>query len=217
MFAERAFALLAELEQNNTKDWFDAHRDAVRTELQTPFEHMLERASARLEGGAAPLRGGKHTMFRMHRDVRFSKDKSPYNSHLSGVLTPSGSKAESEGLVYVHLDVEGGFLAAGFYKLDPKALAPLRDAIINDPDGFKAVLTHLERRDLALSDEFVLTRMPKGYDAHADAWFADHIKRQAFYVRASLTRQDWLSDAALDRIVAIAEDAAPLLAFFARR
>ena len=78
-----AFALLADLEANNNKAWFDANRVRVRDEVQVPFAAVLEAVTAALDDAPLPLIGGPHTMFRMHRDVRFSADKRPYKYRMS--------------------------------------------------------------------------------------------------------------------------------------
>lgn len=205
MIADHAFQLLSELKANNAKEWFDAHRDAIKHEVQAPFEHVLERVTEGLSGSGFPLRGGRQTMFRMNRDVRFSRDKSPYSEHVSGVLTPSGTKAEGGGLVYLHLDAEGGFVAAGAYKLDAKSLGPIRDAIVASPERFRKVLDDLKAAGLALSDEMALRSMPQGFTAHADDWFAPHLKLQSFMVRRTLAREDWISGAVVDHVVHFAE------------
>lgn len=119
MFKDRAFDLLEGLEADNSKGWFDAHRDEVRTLLQEPFAATLSAISDRLASSETPLSGSERTMFRMSRDVRFSNDKSPYSTHVSGVLTRSGAKSEADGVAYLHLEKHGGFVAVGWYKLIP--------------------------------------------------------------------------------------------------
>lgn len=215
MFTERAFQLLADLKADNTKAWFDAHRDAVKRELQLPFERVLEAVTDGLSGSDLPLRGGRQTLFRMNRDVRFSRDKSPYSTHLSGVLTPTGTKGEGGGLVYLQLDLDGGFLAAGAYKLDPKGLGPIRDAIVADPDRFRDLLAGLRAAGLALSEEMTLRSMPNGYKAHAEAWYAPQLKLQSFITRQALARSDWTSGAVIDRTIRFATACASLNRFVA--
>jgi uncharacterized protein (TIGR02453 family) len=92
-FTPRSFELLEELAANNEKTWYDEHRDELQTYLRKPFAVVLELATDRLAETAVPFVGGAKTMFRQHRDIRFSKDKSPYSTHISGLLMPSGTKA----------------------------------------------------------------------------------------------------------------------------
>jgi uncharacterized protein (TIGR02453 family) len=88
--APDAFAFLENLAANNDREWFNANKKTFATELERPFVHLLETLSARLADASRPLSGGKTTVFRMNRDVRFSDDKRPYKTNLSGLLTPSG-------------------------------------------------------------------------------------------------------------------------------
>ena len=143
-FTRKSFELLKELEENNNKDWYDEHREDFETYLRSPFAEVLERASDRLDETATPLIGSARTMFRQNRDIRFSKDKSPYNTQISGVMTPSGTKAEKSGLLYLQLDATGGMLACGFYQLRASELAPIRDRMLEKPKEFSKVLKDLE-------------------------------------------------------------------------
>ena len=95
LISDTSFSLLAELAENNRKDWYDANKGDLKTHCLTPFAEMLEHISNRLVDSPYPLEGSAKTMFRMYRDVRFSKDKTPYKSTVSGMLTPSGAKAAS--------------------------------------------------------------------------------------------------------------------------
>ena len=213
MVSDHAFTLLTELDANNNKAWVDAHRVALKAEVQEPFAAVLEAVSAALADAPLPLSGGKHTMFRMNRDVRFSADKRPYNPHVSGVLTRSGTKDEMAGLVYVHLGPDECFMAGGFYRLPPKALGPVRDRIVASPARFRAVLDGLEAAGLALDREHSLRAMPQGYAGQASEWYADYLKLQSFVIRRDIAREAWVSGAVVDEIVTFARAAAPLIAF----
>lgn len=138
-FTQKSFDFLEDLAANNERDWFQAHKDDFQTYVEAPFLDLLEDLSARLQDSNIPIKGSKKTMFRMNRDVRFSKDKSPYKTSIAAVLTPSGTKKESGGLLYVHMDRSGGFAGTGWYNLSPKALGPFRDAMVDDPDAFSQV------------------------------------------------------------------------------
>ena len=86
-----------------------------------------------------PLRGTpKTSIFRIHRDVRFAKDKRPYKTHAGAVLTRSGQKSDP-GLFYIHIAPEGCFCAAGFYDLSPVRLHALRAAMAGEPARFLAM------------------------------------------------------------------------------
>lgn len=213
MFTEKAFELLAGLEADNSKQWFDSHRDEMREVVQKPFANVLEAVTARLADGPIPLKGGEHTMFRMNRDVRFSKDKSPYNASVSGVLTHGGTKKEDDGLTYLHLDVRGGFMASGLYNLPPKALAPIRDRIVERPDEFEAAIAGIETAGFSLSRDDALTGMPAGYAQYADASYAQYLKLKSLLVRVDIAKSAWTSGEVVEQAAAMTEAAAGLIAF----
>ena len=213
MITPRAFELLELLRSNNNRDWFLAHKAEIATTVQQPFADVLDGISARLADAPLPLSGGAHTMFRMIRDVRFSKEKSPYNCHVSGVLTPSGAKSEAGGLLYLHLDAEGGFLASGYYKLSPRDLGPIRDRIVDEPERFRAVLDELAEAGLDLWRDLSLKSMPQGFAHHAGNWFADYLRLQAFIVRILLSRGEWESGAVVEKAAAVGRASEGLIRF----
>lgn len=212
-FTEASFRFLDGLARNNTRDWFTAHKPDFQDRLEAPFVHLLEALSNRLSDLDRPLSGGAATMFRMNRDVRFSADKRPYKTNVSGLLTPSGTKKEAGGLVYVQLESTGGFAAAGFYNLSPAQLGPIRDAMVADAEVFDRVKEGLAKagRDLDRTDS--LTSMPKGFSEHAEHRHAPELRLKSLIVRQSLPRESWLSGKVADLVEALARDAAPLLAF----
>ena len=212
-FTRKSFDLLEGLAENNEKAWYDEHREDFEAYLRGPFAEVLELASDRLSETDTPLSGSAKTMFRQNRDVRFSKDKSPYSTQISGVLTPSGSKAEKEGLIYLQLNVSGGMLACGFYQLKAAELAPFRDRMIEKPKEFLQVLEDLEAAGLSLSNEDKLKTMPRGYEDHSDHEHVEYLKLKSLVAQTSLPKNAWLEEDVVDRIVDYGEAYASLLAF----
>jgi uncharacterized protein (TIGR02453 family) len=213
MFTPDAFAFFVDLAQHNDRTWFAANKSRYDAQVKTPFTALLQAASLRLDGTAVPYAGGPDTLFRIHRDTRFAHDKSPYKTNMGGLLTPTGRKDMGAGMVYVHLDADGGFVASGVYMPDPPRLAGLRDRMVRAPDAFLGMVATLAARGLTLSDEGSLTRMPKGYDAHADTPLAPHLRRKSLIVREPIPASAYLDGSAADLIAAHAQRAAPLLAF----
>lgn len=75
--------------------------------MEGPFLDLLKALTERLSDAGVPLRGNPYAVFRMNRDMRFTEDKSPYRTSISAVLTPSGTKEEDGGLLYVQMDRKG--------------------------------------------------------------------------------------------------------------
>ncbi len=200
--SDRSFKLLASLGRNNTREWYHAHKDDIQGQLLAPFADILENISATLAERGIPYRGGGETMYRMNRDIRFSADKSPYKSNVSGLLTTSATKEISEGCAYLQLDVNGGFAAFGRYGLDAKALGTIRDRIIAEPDEFGAILSKLRRDGFDLFRDDHLKTMPRGYSGQADHAFAEELRLTNMMVRLELTKVMWTSG---DIIVLVAD------------
>ncbi len=215
-FTTASFTWLADLESDNTTTWFHEHREDYRRLVELPFVELLEDVAGRLRGTAVALQGGRATTFRINRDVRFSADKSPYNTTRSGLLTRDGTKAESCGLVYVQLDATGGLVAAGLYKPPTARLEPLRQSMVEDPDAFSRMVFELQAAGHELDRSEVVKTMPRGYAEHADHPLAEHLRLKQLVVNRELPRSCWLDDTVAERIAEFAVSVAPLLAFVAQ-
>ena len=212
-FSSESFALLRGLEANNERDWFHARKADIKAHVQEPFAALLEALTNRLSDAPRPLMGGRRTMFRMNRDVRFSEDKRPYKTAVSGMLTASGAKDEGGGVLYLQIGTDGGFLGTGFHMLSPKQLAPIRDAVVERSDEWDAVLDGLRAAGRALDAGNSLSSMPRGYAEHAGHRHAESIKLKSLLLREDLTEADWTSGDVVDVAERLARDAMPLLRF----
>lgn len=212
-FTRRSFEFLRGLADHNEASWFHAHHDEYRETLEEPFADLLENVSGRLAGTPTPLRGGRETMFRINRDVRFSADKSPYRCEVSGLLTPSGTKTESTGLVYVQIHPDGGMLAGGLYQASATRLQPLRRRMLEHPRQFAAVVSSLAESGRKLDGSDSVKTMPRGFAEHAEHRWANAVRLKQLVVREDLPMSAWTDDTAADRVVAFAADLRALLDF----
>ncbi|HEY2956455.1 MAG TPA: DUF2461 domain-containing protein [Candidatus Eisenbacteria bacterium] len=168
MNPRRLVTYLAGLKAHNRKPWFDAHRaeyDALRAEFEEVVEEAILRI-ARFEPEVAAV-SPRECIFRIYRDVRFSKDKTPYKTQFSAAIGPGGRKGGSAGY-YFHVDAAGLLLVAGgIYMPDARQLARIRQAIADDPRGFRVVVSapRFRRRFGGLYDEDRLQRPPRGFAA----------------------------------------------------
>ena len=133
---------LAKLNKNNNRDWFNAHR-ADYERAREAFEIFVD-ALIREHGKIEDLKGvaAKDCIFRIYRDVRFSKDKSPYKTHMAAAITPGGKQSGKLGY-YLHVGPDNqSFIAGGLHMPDSKQLGKFRQAIARDASKFKKVLAH---------------------------------------------------------------------------
>lgn len=132
-FPADAFAFFAELAEHQTKDWFEANRARYEQGVRGPFQSLVADASTAAAEAGLPFRGDpKSALFRIHRDVRFSKDKRPYKTNAGAVLR--ADKDVERGILYIHLSADDGFVACGFYDPDKDLLARLRQGMVENPD-----------------------------------------------------------------------------------
>ena len=120
-FAAADLAFLTGLAAHNDREWFTANRAVYDERLKPTLSALIDALNGAFAARDLPLAGDpKKSVFRIHRDVRFSKDKRPYKTHVSATLTRDGQKL-SPGLVYVHIEPEGGPQPA----FDPETIDPL--------------------------------------------------------------------------------------------
>jgi len=211
--APAAFKLLDALERNNNRDWYAGHKSDFKRELLEPIEAILIHATGRLARTALPMIGSKKTMFRMHRDTRFSNNKLPYKLNVGGVMTSSGTKRAEDGLLYLHCDATGGFVAAGFYLPQTARLAPIRQRMVDEPKAWSTVLKALEKAGLALSEEHALKSMPRGFSQAAEHEHAASLKLKSLVVSRDLTKKLWGDSGASEALVVLARQTRALFEF----
>jgi uncharacterized protein (TIGR02453 family) len=186
---------LSGLARNNTKSWFEAHRAEYEAVVKGPLRDLIEEMDVRLARFAPEITGDpKRSMFRIHRDIRFSADKSPYKTHAScwfyhrDGTRAVGREASGGGAgFYFQVGPRNSFLGGGMWMPPREALGRLRDAIAEDPRGFEKAVGEgrVARRFGGLSDEAMLKRVPRGYppDHPAARW----LKYQSFVMGRELT------------------------------
>lgn len=179
MLSNALFEFLSELKANNCREWFQANKERYEAEVREPllefiraFEPHLAEISPYFMAIASKTGG---SMFRLHRDVRFSKDKSPYKTHASLHFRHENSKDVHCPGFYLHLDPEECFCGAGIWRPDREALTAIRERIVEKPGEWRnvAVSKHYELRGESLK------RAPKGYDPEHplidDLRLTDHV------------------------------------------
>src|SRR6476619_7498956 len=110
-FGLQALAFFKALKFHQSKEWFEENKAIYRGDVLEPMVALLDDLTATCAKQRIPLKAdGKRSIFRLNRDVRFSKDKSPYKTHAGAVMTRSGGKNDP-GVLYIHVSPEGCFAA----------------------------------------------------------------------------------------------------------
>lgn len=211
-FGPRALPFFKALAFHQTREWFQENRAIYDEEVVAPLTALLEDLTERFAAEGVPLRGDAKSIFRIHRDVRFAKDKSPYKTHAGAVMTRSGKKMEP-GLLYIHIAAEGSFAAAGSHMPEPDLLLRMREEIRKRPKEFEALQAALKKGKLALGTEGQLSRLPKGFEAFKDTPLAGALRLKSFIVEEPFAAGDIETPKLADHIVRFTRRAMPLLEF----
>ncbi|HYV97543.1 MAG TPA: DUF2461 domain-containing protein [Gemmatimonadaceae bacterium] len=177
-FPACALTFLKGLKKNNRKEWFEANRETYEHDVREPMIQLVDELDAVLGAMAPELRGDpKKSIFRIYRDVRFSPDKSPYKTHIAAWLfhrdagSGVGQEAHGGAGMYIHVEPGASMVGGGIWMPPKIALDKIRDRIADDVKGFEKALTSpaFKRRFGSLSEEAMLTRVPRGYDPNHPA------------------------------------------------
>src|SRR4051794_24860950 len=162
-FSPRLFAFLRELADHNEREWFNANKARYEQELKEPALAFVEDMSHRLPMAAPQLTADKRSLFRIYRDTRFAKDKTPYKTHV-GIYFRHARSAEADTAgMYVHLEPGHVFLGAGIWHPGSPALKRIRDALVARGDEWRAALEAVAPT-WRHADGEALKRPPAGYD-----------------------------------------------------
>lgn len=167
-FGPETFTFLRELAQKNNRQWFqenkkryDAHAKEPAMRFIVDFGPLLKEISRHFTGDPRPVGG---SLFRIYRDVRFSNDKRPYKTNVGIQFRHNQGKDVHAPGFYLHLEPRNVFAAVGIWHPDPAALGKIRDAIIEDPSGWKRAVNEKTFRSRFNLSGNSLQGAPKGYD-----------------------------------------------------
>ncbi|NQV56507.1 MAG: DUF2461 domain-containing protein [Rhodospirillales bacterium] len=213
------YNFFTELAANNKREWFNANKERYETEIQAPLIDLITDMAPRLEGVSkcfvANPKWNGGSMFRIYRDVRFTKDKRPYKEHAAVQFRhKAGRDAHAPGF-YIHLAPDEVIFGGGIWLPPSPQLKSIRDAIAKDGAGWRKVTGNKRLKNVfggVAGDG--LTRPPKGFGA--DHPLIEDIKRNSFFAmrheKPAITR----SSKFLDEIEDTFKAAAPLMRFLCR-
>jgi len=210
-FGQKAIPFLKALDFHQSREWFLENKDLFERDLREPLGDLVETLTERFSATGLGLKGDrKKSLFRINRDVRFSKDKRPYNRHLSAILSPDGTKME-QGVFFVHIGLERCFAAVAWWQPETALMLAMRQAIANRPAEFRGMVAALKRSGLELGSEGSMKRMPRGFEQVQDADLAAAIRNRHFVVRHPIDLASIHDAALVDELVDFTQRARPLL------
>lgn len=214
-FTPALFKFMRDLAANNDRDWFAANKDRYLKDLKEPalrfivdFGAPLVKISPHFLADPRPNGG---SLFRIYRDIRFSKDKRPYKDHTGLHFRHTAGKSAHTPGFYLHLQPGGSFVGVGLWRPDTPTLKLIRNALVEDPIRWKkAVGGKKFRADFKVSGES-LKRPPKGYDP--DHPLIDVLKMKDFTAFAPLTQKQVTSPDFLDEFAGLCRAGGSLVKF----
>lgn len=211
------FKFFTELKKNNTRDWFNANKDRYKQDVVEPISAFITAIAPKLQKISphynADPRPNKGSMFRIYRDVRFSKDKKPYKEHAAAQFRHRMGKDVHAPGFYVHLEAGNMVYGGGVWVPPSNGLLKIRERIAYYPEKWQAVLD-----DKGMKKHFegirgdALKRPPRGFPA--DAPHMDDLKRKSFFAMKTLQDESIAgSPKFVDEVIKTFQAATPLMYF----
>ena len=217
MLQAATIRFLKDLQNNNNKPWFDEHRkiyEAAKADLQTMVGQLIP-ALAAFDEPIGTLEV-KDCTFRINRDVRFSKNKSPYKNNMAAYFSRGGKKASVPGY-YFHCEPSKSYAAGGFYSPMPAELAKVRQEIDYNFEGWKNIIAHKSFKKYfpqGIEGIESLVRPPKGYDETNPA--IHYLKMKHFIVSKPFTDAELQSKTLVKDVAKVYETMKPMIDFLNR-
>ena len=214
MFDPKFLEFFNSLAKNNNREWFNEHKPDYLESVVKPMTQFIEEMAPRLNRISkhfiADPRPHGGSMFRIYRDVRFSKDKSPYKLHAACQFRHDlGKDAHTPGF-YVHMSADEVFFGAGIWMPPNSELIKIRDTIVDNPHAWHKVKTDKTMKKLCggISGDG-LKRPPKGYDPEHQ--HIEDLKRKSFFVMRHQEPQILFEPDFIDEVEKTFKAAKPLM------
>jgi uncharacterized protein (TIGR02453 family) len=218
MLQKETVNFLKDLKKNNNKPWFDKHRpayDNAKTDFGNFIQTILDTHSKK-DPTLASLKA-KECLFRINRDIRFSKDKTPYKSNMGASINRGGKKSIFAGY-YFHCEPGNSFVGGGLWTPMPPELKKTRQEIDYCFDEFYKIIHSKKFRlfygDLYRGEDASLSKVPQGFEKDNPA--ADYLKLKSFIAMAPLKDAELTSKEIVKKTLRAFETLQPLLQFINR-
>ncbi|MGZ3838406.1 MAG: DUF2461 domain-containing protein [Flavisolibacter sp.] len=215
MLAPQTLKFLTQLKKNNNKPWFDAHR-AQYEAARIDFSNFIQLVIEGLQQTDTTITGmtAKEALYRINRDVRFSKNKLPYKTHLAGFIIRGGKKSGFAGY-YFHCEPGNSFAGGGLWQPEPAVLKNVRQEIDYNYDSFRSILREKNFKkiygDLYQGEDIKLSTVPKGYEKDNPA--IGYLKLKSFIAETRFEDEDLLRHSLHKKTVAAFEALHPFVRF----
>jgi uncharacterized protein (TIGR02453 family) len=173
------------LKRHNNREWFQEHKSIYELHVKEPMSTLIEALAADFQRFAPEMVAtAKVSAYRIHRDTRFSKDKSPYKTHVAAVFPRSGLGKHDGAGFYLHIAPSEVFIGGGLYMPEPEDLRRVRQRIADAPDAFLRIIGSRPFKKLfggVTGDQ--LSRVPRGFSPDHPA--AEYLRYRNFLAARS--------------------------------
>jgi uncharacterized protein (TIGR02453 family) len=212
-FTSQALRFLRALKRNNRREWFNAHRDDYEAHVREPMAAIVGRLAADFRlFGPEFVADPKTSLYRIHRDVRFSESKAPYKTHVAASFPTRGlPKHEGAGL-YFHVSPDGVWVGGGMYAPNTSQLHAVREHIAANSRRLRSLVeSPAFRKDIGALEGDRLKRVPRGFPKDHDA--AEYLKFRQFLAGRDYDPAFATSPRFYGGLVAVFKRVAPLVRF----
>ena len=211
-FPKEGIKFLRQLKKNNNREWFGKHKAEYEDFVKLPMQSLIATLQAPMAELSAEFDvNPKRSMFRIYRDIRFSKNKAPYKTHAAAVFHLKGRWADSAGF-YVHIEPGNIYVGGGIYMPDSKQLKKIRSALVEHAKEFLTIVEDEKfRKRFSGLEGAKLQRIPQGFPS--DHWMGEWLKYKSFYTGVEWDEKECYSTQFVNKVVGVYKDLLPLVRF----
>lgn len=211
-FPTEGISFLRQLKKHNNREWFAAHKTSYEEFVKFPMQSLIASLAHSMSGIAPEIQfDSRKSIFRIYRDTRFSKDKTPYKTSIAAVFHPKGKWEASAGY-YLHIEPKIIYVGGGIYMPNGPQLKSIRHAIAGRPEEFLAIVTEKKfRKKYAGLEGEQLQRAPLGFPASHK--MIEWLKHKSYYTGVEWNEKECHSSRFIEKIVGVYKDLLPLIRF----
>lgn len=211
-FPREGMKFLRKLKTNNNREWFGGHKSEYDDFVKLPMQSLIAALKPLVIKFAPEIdMNPRRSMFRIYRDIRFSRNKAPYKTHVAAVFHPKGHWEQSAGY-YLHLEPGSIYVGGGVYMPDSSQLKKIRAGIAEKQEDFLAIVK--DRRfvkQFASIEGEMLQRMPMGYPS--DHPMGEWLRHKSFYTGVEWKEDECYAEMFPVKVAGIYRDLLPFIRF----
>jgi uncharacterized protein (TIGR02453 family) len=216
-FPKQGIEFLKRLKKNNNRPWFQAHKEEYEQNVRFPMQCLIATLAQKVIDTAPEMEfNPKKSIFRIYRDVRFSKNKAPYKTNIAASFRMRHRKSPTEtpGL-YIGIEPGEIFVGGGVYMPTSEQLKSIRHAMVTDPEAFLEVVENKRfKKEFGGIEGEKLLKAPLGFPK--DHTMIEHLKHKQFYVGNVYNDSVCLKPKFADVVASVFTDCMPLIRWLAK-